>query len=287
MVAWSMSASSSTSSALLPPSSRDTFLSWPGRRLGDPPAHGGGPGEVDHGHVGVADQPLARLDVAGQHLEDARRRPGGREQLGDGQPAAVGRLRGRLDQHGVAQRERGGDHPHAEDEREVPRGDDADQPERDPLGQREPAGVPGGQHLAGGPGGQRGRLGQLAGRGGDLVVGLARDAAGLPHDQLAPFLGPVGQHRGGGTQQPGALGVGPLAPGPLGGQRRGHRRVGISRAGQPGQPEDLTGGLVPHRQRPALRGTLEGAVQEHRLLPRLLACSHPLHPSSPSGPTIR
>ena len=29
MVAWSMSASSSTSSALLPPSSRDTFLSWP------------------------------------------------------------------------------------------------------------------------------------------------------------------------------------------------------------------------------------------------------------------
>ena len=35
------------------------------------------------------------------------------EQVGDGQPAAVGRLRGRLDQHSVAQGKCGGDHPHA------------------------------------------------------------------------------------------------------------------------------------------------------------------------------
>ncbi len=78
---------------------------------------------------------------------------------------------------------------------------DADQADRDPLGQREPARVAGRQHLAGGAGGQRRRPRSARWRGADLVVGLAADAAGLPHDQLAEGLGPVGQRGGDGAQQ--------------------------------------------------------------------------------------
>jgi hypothetical protein len=161
------------------------LLQQAARGLRDPPADRGGAGEVDHRDVRVGDQALAHLDVTRQHLEKPGGQPGLCEQLGDGETAGQRGFRGRLDQHRVAEGERRRDHPHAEHQREVPRRDDANQPDRHPFAQRQSPGVRRRHQLAGRAGGERRRLDELAGRRGDLVVGLAADAAGLAHDQLA------------------------------------------------------------------------------------------------------
>jgi hypothetical protein len=100
------------------------------RDLGDLPSGLRRAGEVDHRDAGMRDERLADVDAAGDDVQQPGGEAGGREHLGERQAAGDRGLGRRLEDDGVAERERGGDDAHAEDEREVPRRDDADDPAR-------------------------------------------------------------------------------------------------------------------------------------------------------------
>ena len=108
--------------AALPPSSRVTFLSEPGDRLGDRPADPGGAGEGDLVDVRVLDERLAGRAGAGDDVDDARRQVGLLADLGE-QQRGERRGLGRLQDDGVAAGQRRGDLPRQHQQREVP-GDD-------------------------------------------------------------------------------------------------------------------------------------------------------------------
>jgi len=109
-------------------------LEVPAGEFADPPARAGGPGERDDPHERVGDQGLADVDAARQHLQQARWQPGLLEDARHGDAAGDSGARVRLEQHGVAQRERGGHRPDAQDDRHVERRDDADHAGRYPPG---------------------------------------------------------------------------------------------------------------------------------------------------------
>ncbi len=89
-------------------------------------------GEGDHGHVGVAHEPVAGLlAVAVDEVDDAVGQPGLGEQLDE----ALGqerRVLGGLEHDGVAADERGRELPGRDRDREVPRRDRADDADRHP-----------------------------------------------------------------------------------------------------------------------------------------------------------
>jgi hypothetical protein len=71
------------------------------------------------------------------------------------------------------------------------------------------------------------------------TIRLARNAAGLAHDQLAEGIGPLGERCRDAAEQAGPLRVGPLAPGLLSRPRGLDRAVEIRLGGEAGQREDL------------------------------------------------
>ena len=138
---------------LLPPSSSATRFRFPPASAPDGAARAGGSGEGDHPHLRRLADRLARLDAAGQHLEDVLRHPGLLEGAGEDQPAGDRRMRIALEQDRVAEREGRRHGAHREDHREVPRRDHADHADGQPLRHAEPALLVG-EHLADRPGGQ-------------------------------------------------------------------------------------------------------------------------------------
>ena len=136
--AASRSASSRMISAELPPSSRCARLRWraassPTRRPGR-----GRAGEGDDPDGRLGDQRLAGVHAAGQHVQQALGQAGLLEHPGQHHAAAHRRARVGLEDHRVAQRERGRDRADGEDLREVERRDDADDPGRDALDVAQP-----------------------------------------------------------------------------------------------------------------------------------------------------
>ena len=116
--------------AALPPSSSVSFLPRAGELALDRLADLGRAGERDLVDVGVLDERGAGAAVAGDDVDDARAaaRPGGGRR--EEERRQRGRL-GRLEDDGVARRERGRDLPGQHEQREVPRDDlagDADGP---------------------------------------------------------------------------------------------------------------------------------------------------------------
>ena len=140
--AASRSASSSTTNALLPPSSSETFLSRPPGELADPPAGRGRARERHRVDVGVGDDRLADLRAADHDLEQPLGQPRLAEDRLEHRAAADRRLRVRLEDDGVAQRERRGDDPHAQHARRVPGRDRPDDADGDPPHHRQPARLP-------------------------------------------------------------------------------------------------------------------------------------------------
>jgi ParB family chromosome partitioning protein len=235
--------------------------------LGDAPADRAGAGEVDHLGAVVGNEPLADLLVAGDDIEHPGRQPGVGQQLGDQQAPGQRRLRRRLEDHRVAERQRRGGHAHAEDQREVPRRDHADDADRHALGDAEAAGAVGGEDLADGARGQRGRLVQLVGGAADLVLRLAGDRAGLADDQVGDLVGAGLQRGGGAAQHGGALVVAGGGPSGLSGGGGGDGGVEVLGGRDAGVRERLARGLLEHRRRGARRGRAELTGDEDRAVP--------------------
>ena len=146
-VAFSMSASSSTMKELLPPSSSATRFRLPPASAPTARTGSGGAREGHHPDLRRLADRLARLDSAGEDLEDVLRHPGLLEGAGEGQSAADRRMRIALEQDRVAERQRRRHRAHREDHREVPWRDHADHSDRQPLRHAEPALLVG-EHLA-------------------------------------------------------------------------------------------------------------------------------------------
>ena len=127
--AWSRGASSKTTLAALPPSSRVSRLRVPAtvRAIWRPTARRAG--ERDLVDVGVLDQGLAGGTGAGDDVDHARGQVGLLADLGEQQRGERRRL-GRLEHHGVARRQRRRDLPRQHHQREVPRDDLAGDAER-------------------------------------------------------------------------------------------------------------------------------------------------------------
>ena len=120
VTAWSTSASSSTSSAELPPSSRCARLRW--RPASSPTLRPAAVEPVNEmTRIRVGDHRLADGHAAREHLQDARRQARLFEDAGDGHAAGDGRTRVGLEHDGVAQREGGRHRPDAQDDRDVER----------------------------------------------------------------------------------------------------------------------------------------------------------------------
>jgi hypothetical protein len=81
--------------------------------------------EGDGLHVGVADERRADLALAGQQRDRSRGHAARAQGLDEHRPAAR-RLLGRLEDRRVARGQGGRRHPEGDGDREVPRGDDAD-----------------------------------------------------------------------------------------------------------------------------------------------------------------
>src|SRR6202042_2527350 len=110
-------------------------------------------------------------------------------------------------------------------------------------------------------GGERRRLYQLAGRGADLVVGLAADAAGLAHDELTQ-LGRSARQRG--PPRPGPRrSPRPTCAGPRGRWRRPRRR----RPDRPGRRRRISR-RTPCPGRSAARRRLALGTRRQRRSPR-------------------
>ena len=107
-----------------------------GRELGGPAddlqADRAGAGERDRVHARVADQPRADRAFAGQQRQRVRR-DAGLAQRAHEHVGARGRLLGGLEDHRVAGRQPGGDHPERDRDREVPRRDDGHDAARGPA----------------------------------------------------------------------------------------------------------------------------------------------------------
>jgi hypothetical protein len=248
-----MSASSSTMSALLPPSSRLTRFSV--RPAASPTSRldRGRAGEPDHRHVRALGQRGTRFGVAGQHVQHAAGEPGHLEEPGEQDAARDRGLRVRLEDDRVAEGERRGDRAGRQDQREVPRADHADHAERDALGDALPAGLAGRQQVTPRLGGQRRGFPQLAEDQLDLETRLARYGAALA-DQPALELGAVVlQKAGGPADQRGPLRPGLRGPFRLGLPGRGGRRRDVAGVGEPDRREHLTRGRLGGLEHPAAR----------------------------------
>ena len=164
---------------------------------------------------GVGHDLLTDGDAAGHDLQDAGGQAGVAQELGDHQAADDRRLGGGLQHDGVAERERRGDHAHAEHEREVPGREAADDADRHALRDAEAAGAVRGKDLGGRTGGESGGLEQLVRRGTDLVLGFAADRTGLADDLLDEFGGALLEREGCVAQHAGADVVALRGPGGL------------------------------------------------------------------------
>ena len=115
------------------------LLEPPARQLTHPPADGRRPGERHDRDVRVGDQRLADVGAADDDLEDALGQAGLAEDRLEHRAADDRRLRVRLQDDGVAERQRRRDDAHPQDRRRVPRGDRADDTDRDAPDHRQPA----------------------------------------------------------------------------------------------------------------------------------------------------
>ena len=138
--AASISASSSTISGELPPSSSDDALQVPAAELADRAACRGRPGEGDHRRRAGPRPAPADVGAAADDLQQALRQAGLLEQARHQHAAGDRGVRVRLEHHGVAERERRRDRAQREHDREVPRRDHADDADRHPMGDRGPIG---------------------------------------------------------------------------------------------------------------------------------------------------
>ena len=120
--AWSIGASSKTMLAALPPSSRVTFLSVPATVLAIARPTSVEPVKATLSTSGWRDQRRPGGAGAGDDVDHARRQVGLLADLGE-QQRRQRRGLGRLEDDGVAGRERGRDLPGQHQEREVPRDD--------------------------------------------------------------------------------------------------------------------------------------------------------------------
>ena len=169
-------------------------------------------GERDHTDVRVGHECLADVGAAREHLEHAWRKPGFLEHADDVDAAGHRGPRVRLEHDGVAERERWGDRADAEDERDVERGDDADDADRHAACHRE-SWLLAGQQLAV-RSARQGRRG-VALLAGDVQgeAGHAADGADLADVPFRELLGVLLPEIAGTTQHGGAFGVrlrGPL-----------------------------------------------------------------------------
>ncbi len=243
-LATSMSASSSTMSALLPPSSRLTRFSV--RPAASPTRR---PTAVEPVKEIIATSGFAASAPPGSAS------PGSTCSTPAGSPASSNSRAIRtppdtavctsgLSTTALPSASAGATARDGQDLREVPRADHADHAERYPPGDALPAGLAGRQQLAPGLGGQRRRLPQLAEHQLDLERGLAGDGAALA-DQPALELGPVVlQQPGGPADQRGALRAGlggPLRLRPLG---RGGGRGDVGGVGEADRGEHRAGGRL-------------------------------------------
>ena len=160
LTAASISASSSTISGALPPSSSRTGFRCSAAELGDHLADPGRAGEVHPLDRRMGDQ--RRHDLrrvvgrVGDHIDDALGKAGLVHDLAD---QTVGRRADfrRLEDHRVAAGERRGDRAHAQDHRRVPRRDAEHDAGRLPDRERNHARLVGRDDLAGDLGGERPR----------------------------------------------------------------------------------------------------------------------------------
>ena len=200
-----------------------------GRVLGDQPAHARGAGEVDPAHGRVGDQLVDHVGggvgLVGHQVHRAVGQPGVVQRLGDRRVRARAHLR-RLQDHGVAEGQRGGHGARAQDHRRVP-GRDAHHHARGPAHRhRGQARHVGRDHLAG-HGGGLGR-GLLEHAGGQVAVehAPAERAAGLGGHDRGDVLRALAQQGGRLLQRRAPRGRGsgrPLAEGGRGGVDRGLR----------------------------------------------------------------
>ena len=137
-VAAARSASSSTMSALLPPSSSDTFLSRAPASSPDAPASCGRAGERHHVHVRVGHQRLADVGAADDDLEQALGQARFAEDRLEHRAAADGVCGSGFRTTALPKRECRSDDAHAQHGWRVPRRDRADHANRDPPDHRQP-----------------------------------------------------------------------------------------------------------------------------------------------------
>ena len=144
--------------------------------LRDLAAGPGRAGEVDHRRrPGGRRAPAPTSTPPGTTWSSPAGQPGRGEDLGEHDAAADRRLGRRLQHDGVAERERGRDHAHAEDEREVPRRDAPTTPRGIRSAMLYRAGIVRRDDLRDRARRQPGGLEQLVRGAADLVVGLAAD----------------------------------------------------------------------------------------------------------------
>ena len=211
------------------------------RQRANAPAHRGRAGEGDHGHALVHHQRLARLGVAGHHLQQARGQARLFKHAGHDEAAAHRRARVGLEHHRIAQRQRRGHRAQAQDEREVERRDHAHHPVwHAPRNGQAPRRA--GQHLALGLHGQG--CCQVAQRDGlaHLVLALGQDGARLPRNGQGQLIKVLLKNAGGAVEHccplarplrgPGALCLGCAA----------NRGLHVGRAGNAHGAQHLAGG---------------------------------------------
>ena len=251
-LATSRSASSSTMSALLPPSSSDTRFSV--RPAAAPTRR---PTAVEPVKAIIATfGSSARADpasaVAGQHVQQALGQACLLEQPRDQHSAGHRRLHVRLEDHGIAQRQRWRHRPDGQDLREVPRADHPDHAERHPPRDRLPPRLAARQQVAPGLRRQRRRLPELTEHELDLEGCLAGDAAALPDQPGLEFLVVVLQDARGPPDQRRTLRAGPGRPLRLGRPSPARGLGNIRLIGQAHLGEHLAGGRLDRLQDAAL-----------------------------------
>ncbi len=259
----------------------------PGGRT-DQAAGRGGAGEGDHGRVRVLGQRRAGPGVTGQHVQHVAGYTRPFQQARGEQAAGHGGARVRLEHHRVAQGQRRGHRPDAEQQRHVPRADHPDHTDRHAPGDAVPVGFGGQQHAVR-AGGQFGGGAELVGDRADLELGLGPHATALPHDPLGHLVAGLVEHGGGGAQDRGPFGRRGRGPPGLGGLGRGDGGVDVGGVGQPGGGQSRARGLLHHLG--AATGRRAPAGAEHRaLLGRAEQSSHAISPcpvGARSGPRPR
>ena len=163
---------------------------------------GGGPGQVrarqDNQRVVAAEFQVRALE------QPPGRQPGLLEDPHQRHPAADRRAGVGLEQHGVAEGQRGGDRADGEDQREVERRNHGHDADRAPAGEG-PAVFVRGQHVPGREGRQRRGLAAFVGRDVRFQACLGRNAAGLAHDPVLDLGGVLLPEQPGAAQHGGAV----------------------------------------------------------------------------------